>query len=580
MAVTLSVAEFIADARIGSTADELALATRRVAYATEAVVRYAPGAPDIAHNEAVSRLAAYLYDMPTVAGGAAFANALRNSGATAILLPYRVHGLGVAEAVAEAQAAVGTTGNPVVNVSVTGDVLTVTYADGTSQDFTIATGAVGVDQTARDAAEAAQTAATAAQATASAAAAAIPIHAGLPNIHHTPPTMVMGSGQQVFVGNNVNGTPFTPANPADGDVWIRQVTGGAAIDIGVYEAVGSTWQDSPSFRFSPAGVTPAGGGGNTVTIATSAPADPAIDDVWIRDLVNSDGGHTVSFHEWTGTLWRQEFSFDTHPVLADTAPGLIAAHAAISNAHHEQGVGMGSTGFVFTSLATPTLNNARTSWTFTTAERNAVISNWDASNAIVLAFKNTEAVGSAHNRIVRIPTFTPLTVGSTQDIFHFDYGTHLDATDHDCRLVVLQSTPLVSVQLLTAGQSFPEGETLTVYAETGGGGGGMGGGGDADTTARAAAAAAQRDIDSHELATHNTDSTARTAAAAAQAEIDNHEASTHNTDGTARDAAAAAQSELDAPVRIRRPPAPTTPTPRRVQRRGRRKPPLTPPALN
>ena len=90
MAVTLTVAEFIADARIGATAEELALATRRVAYATEVVLRYAPVAPDVAHNEAVSRLAAYLYDSPTTAGGAAFANALRNSGASNILLPYRI----------------------------------------------------------------------------------------------------------------------------------------------------------------------------------------------------------------------------------------------------------------------------------------------------------------------------------------------------------------------------------------------------------------------------------------------------------------------------------------------------------
>ena len=68
MAVTLSVAEFIQDARIGQTPEELALATRRVGYATEVVLRYAPNAPDVAHNEAVSRLAAYLYDSPTTAG--------------------------------------------------------------------------------------------------------------------------------------------------------------------------------------------------------------------------------------------------------------------------------------------------------------------------------------------------------------------------------------------------------------------------------------------------------------------------------------------------------------------------------
>ena len=158
MAVTLSVAEFIADARIGQTAEELDLATRRVGYATEVVLRYAPGAPDVAHNEAVSRLAAYLYDSPTTAGGAAFANALRNSGGSNILLPYRIHGLGYAESVAEANAAVGSVDNPVVGVSYSGTTLTVTYADGTDETFTIMGGPGGgtVDQTARDAAEAAQ----------------------------------------------------------------------------------------------------------------------------------------------------------------------------------------------------------------------------------------------------------------------------------------------------------------------------------------------------------------------------------------------------------------------------------------
>ena len=80
MAVTLTVEQFIADARIGATAEELELAGRRLEYATAAVLQHAPAAVDSAHNEAVSRLAAYLYDQPSISGGAAFANAMRNSG--------------------------------------------------------------------------------------------------------------------------------------------------------------------------------------------------------------------------------------------------------------------------------------------------------------------------------------------------------------------------------------------------------------------------------------------------------------------------------------------------------------------
>ena len=36
----------------------------------------------------------YLYDQPSAAGGAGYANAIRNSGAAPMLLPYRVHRAG------------------------------------------------------------------------------------------------------------------------------------------------------------------------------------------------------------------------------------------------------------------------------------------------------------------------------------------------------------------------------------------------------------------------------------------------------------------------------------------------------
>ena len=112
-----------------------------------------------------------MYDAPSVASGASFANAVRNSGCGRILLPYRLHGAGVEDDGATAAASVGTDGNPVVGVSYSGTTLTVTYADGTAETFSIAGGGGGgtVDQVARDAAEAAQTDADAAGAAAGAA---------------------------------------------------------------------------------------------------------------------------------------------------------------------------------------------------------------------------------------------------------------------------------------------------------------------------------------------------------------------------------------------------------------------------
>ena len=94
MAVTLTADELRAALRLGSTSEETAQATRLLAYAAEAVQKHAPDAPDPVHNEAAIRLAGYLYDQPTAPTGAGHANALRNSGAAAMLLPYRVHRAG------------------------------------------------------------------------------------------------------------------------------------------------------------------------------------------------------------------------------------------------------------------------------------------------------------------------------------------------------------------------------------------------------------------------------------------------------------------------------------------------------
>ena len=116
-------------------------------------------APEAAVNEAAIRLAGYLFDQPNAGRGLSFANAGRNSGAWAILLPFRVHRAGsTGEAVAAAQEAVGTTSNPVINVAVVGADLVITFDDGTTRDEPLPAGMGGgvLDQTARDAAADAQ----------------------------------------------------------------------------------------------------------------------------------------------------------------------------------------------------------------------------------------------------------------------------------------------------------------------------------------------------------------------------------------------------------------------------------------
>ena len=159
MAVTISVSDLLEALRLGSTDAETNQATRLLAYATAAVQKHAPEADSTIQNEAVVRLAGYLFDQPFTGRGPAFSNALRNSGSAAILLPWRIHRAGsTAEAVAVAQADVGTPGNPVTNVTVTGSVLTITFADGETSDEELGVnGDSRVDQTARDAAASAQT---------------------------------------------------------------------------------------------------------------------------------------------------------------------------------------------------------------------------------------------------------------------------------------------------------------------------------------------------------------------------------------------------------------------------------------
>ena len=162
MALTLTQVELSAAIRLGDSAEETAEATRLLAFVTEAISRHLgdayEGAPEAIVNEAAIRLAGYLFDQPNAGRGLSFANAGRNSGAWAILLPFRVHRAGSTDdALAAAQEAVGSTVNSVVGVTLTADELVITFADGSVETtpFTPGGGS-GVDQIARDTAATAQ----------------------------------------------------------------------------------------------------------------------------------------------------------------------------------------------------------------------------------------------------------------------------------------------------------------------------------------------------------------------------------------------------------------------------------------
>ena len=87
MAVTID--NLIQALRLGDTPEERTNAVRLMKVAKAIVDREAPNAPVVIKDEACIRLCGYLYDMPNAARGASFANAFRNSGAQALLSPYR-----------------------------------------------------------------------------------------------------------------------------------------------------------------------------------------------------------------------------------------------------------------------------------------------------------------------------------------------------------------------------------------------------------------------------------------------------------------------------------------------------------
>ena len=84
-------------------------------------------------NEAVFRLAGYIYDRPFASADTRFSNALRNSGAAAALLPYRMHSAGTAGDTAASSPATAA-GNAITGLAIVGGNIVVTFGDGSTED--------------------------------------------------------------------------------------------------------------------------------------------------------------------------------------------------------------------------------------------------------------------------------------------------------------------------------------------------------------------------------------------------------------------------------------------------------------
>ena len=103
MAVTIVLSSLRAELRLAGFGHENEIAMRLITYSTAAIekhlgaVGYA-ACPDAICNEAAIRLSAYAYDQPTAGVAGRYANAMRNSGAGRILLPWRTHTAGLYDA--------------------------------------------------------------------------------------------------------------------------------------------------------------------------------------------------------------------------------------------------------------------------------------------------------------------------------------------------------------------------------------------------------------------------------------------------------------------------------------------------
>ena len=513
MVVTLTIAELTAAMRLSDSPEELAEATRLLAYATEAVTQHVPTAPDAVHNEAVRRLAGYLYDQPEAARGDAYANALRNSGAARMLLPYRVHRAGYSDAVESAQQAVGSVGNPVTGLAVNGSELVVTFADGSTDNLTLPAGGGGgmfngTDQTARDSAEAAQqaadeaqndaqdasNAAAAAQATASNAASAVAAKldesdvddwAKTTSAERIPTTAVFGPNHSTnrFVSINNNGNWQLVTAPAGGG-------GGGSGDGSVNTIVTKLTTQANAGVNTPLVVTgltqPASNfvtderwlfffnvffhtrGANTNAYSAQVELKHGNDVLEVTHLAYQDrylAGSTQEQAVGFAELDVPDIPLDVtiEATFFNTASGGTIVEGSSLVAIRLTEVGGG--GATLTSLGAGTLAVARNAFTFSQAIQDAIVAAHENTNtrALVLSFKNTATSGTTDRRVVRIPIVDEL--GANQNVYHFDFGSQQDTTDHDSRLLVLKTPVVVSVGA-AVGQTFPVGEEVLVFEES------------------------------------------------------------------------------------------------------------------
>ena len=94
--MALTVIELAAALRLGDgveapTEPLSGILTRLLGVAEATANIYAPGAPETVRDEAAIRFSAYLYDLPDSQRGSGYAAAWVNSGAGALVSPWRVH---------------------------------------------------------------------------------------------------------------------------------------------------------------------------------------------------------------------------------------------------------------------------------------------------------------------------------------------------------------------------------------------------------------------------------------------------------------------------------------------------------
>ena len=587
MAITITVAELMVEMRLSQSPEELAIATRLHQLASDVVEKHLGAAfattRESVVNESTILIAAYLYDKPTASAGDGFANAVRNSGAGRIMLPYVVHRAGYADAVEAANEAVGTVGNPVTGIDVTGEVLTVSFADGTTETHTLPSGGGGggVDQVARDSAQAALAAANG-KASQSDIDDALTTHSDRANVHHTPPSVP----ELTFDGITLpaNPVPMRVAWGGDRQFNESEFLAGAVGDssglaqpplptglstgyVGIWIADSHTIID----------VLRSVGGGAPETIF------PALVPDTDRLILTVDGVHGFYWpsshrHSFSGDVYSAEISGDhvasrpwvrgqieTHTARASAhhvktaVPNInsaIQTHAQDPNAHHTPPTGGGDGEPTFTELATLTGDSNRRNFSASAADAAMLINAWNAGDywgyevAAEWAIAIDSGVLDFHSRDV---FYTRPEIEGTYHSVHS--GTFDDNTTGSPYYLRLEfdrtlDPPTVEVRF---GKALPATTTVKIYGITGGSGdGGGGGGGTLDQTARNAASAAQSDIDTHELEPHNTDTVARAGVSTNASNLTAHEATPHGgggggtTDQTARDSAATAQAAADA----------------------------------